>query len=93
MEQDIEGIATRVLARLLEPIRQEMRNGFRDVNANITGIRADITEVRVDIRRLHLSSIRVWLPSSLSALLSIYDAFLRLSTRGDTTGLQDLTRS
>ncbi len=52
MEQDIEGIATRVTNRLLEPICQEIRNGFRDVNTNITGVRADI-------RRLHLSSIRV----------------------------------
>lgn len=85
MEQDIEGIATRVLTRLLEPIRQEMRNGFRDVNASITGVRADI-------RRLHLLSIRVCLSSSLSALSSIYDSFLRLPTRGDTMGLEDLTR-
>ena len=84
MEQDIEGIITRVMNRLLEPIRQEMRNGFRDVNTNIA-------EIRADIRRLRLSSIRVCSSNSSSALCLMYS--LRPSTRGGTMGLEYLTRS
>ena len=44
MEQDI---LTRVSNRLLEHIRQEMRNAFRDVKANITGVRNDISSIHI----------------------------------------------
>lgn len=35
----------RIFNQLLEPFRQEMRNGFRDVHADIREVRTDITRL------------------------------------------------